>query len=85
MKQRSTQVANDLKWSKVASAPERWERTGVDAIEASEDGWSVLPSCGHRYTAVSLETARQQSAERGGLCTDCWLGRHLKADAPPLP
>jgi hypothetical protein len=61
-------------WIKVSTNPERWQRPGSGTIEACGDAlWSVIGTCGHAYTTVSLAVGRKQAEEREGLCYDCWL------------
>jgi hypothetical protein len=71
--------ARAIGWLKVAALPERWERPGLGAIVASHDlTWSILPKCGHAYTALSLASARLQAEERDGLCYACWSRQRFK-------
>jgi hypothetical protein len=67
-------------WIKVSAKPERWQRPGSGTIEACGDAlWSVIGTCGHAYTTVSLALGRKHAEEREGFCCDCWLRSKTRA------
>jgi CheY-like chemotaxis protein len=61
-------------WVQVTTDPERWERTGLGAVEARGPSlWAALPNCGHHYYASpDLAHAQRELENHWGLCFACW-------------